>query len=907
MISSKGLLVLCLLILSTVVKGQTKVSDSLEQKLKSATKESKVDILNKLTYEFITNDNTKALAYNSQALTLSKQLGYVKGEAVAYTYKGVYEYLTGLLPDAHKDLHKGLRLSIQAGDLSNQGYTLLQLGNCGLEEVENDSALFYFNGAYKIFKDSANPAVLSKIYRNMSAVYGQRYQYDKQQFYLDRSIAIRRLLPDKMLLTEGLALKANNALRSGDIDGAEIIIKEIEGIVKNNPEFAETRNDLRHLKALIMFHRGKFEEASILVDSARNYYFKVSLLRKYVTLLMDISKVFSDRGEYELALNNLYPALKLSKLRGFDSETYVIRNRIGWINFHLGDYTQALRLANEAISSKPKHQLKADLANALTLKGVSLSELNNFKEAKISLDSALNISKRLNDSHGISESLLNLGALKTKQKEYNEAMTMYQESIEHAKASNYYYGLAWSTWGLGDIYFRNGDLKNATRFLDQSEQFAHQINANEILIMDFNTRRDLLAAQNRFKESLIYSIMASKLNDSIHRTDLARRFVNLEKMQEIEQRDRDIKVLQQDKQLSENKIKLQESKLRQQFILLIGGLIGLALLAVLAFVYYRFYARIKMLNVTITDKNTRIQAQADKLHEVNIELNQLYLEVSEQNEEIQTQSNKLAESNKNMSDLNRGLERIVLEKTLELRTTNEELVRYNNELLQFSYTVSHNLRGPVARLLGLSGLAQTEQELTKAREWINLISKTASDLDLIIKDLSKLLDLRNEPNQYREVVEFDKEWRQSISLLQDSLTGEEEIIANFDALPQIVTVRAMIQSIFYNLLSNAIKFRSPDRTLRVIASSRIVDGKAFLEIADNGLGFDTQLHKEKVFKLYKRFHTHVEGRGLGLYLIKAQLDVLNGSIDVESVPGRGSIFRIEMPLGGEDSVIHHEK
>jgi len=902
MVSSKGLLVLCLLLLSTIVKGQSKVRDSLEQKLKSATKESKVDILNQLTYELITNDNNKALNYNNQALTLSNQIGYAKGEAVAYTYKGVYEYITGQFPDAHRDLHKGLRLSTLVGDTANQGYIFLQLGNCSLEEVENDSALFYFHSAYKIFKDSANPAVLSKIYRNMSAVYGQRYQYDTQQFYLDRSIAIRRLLPDKMLLTEGLALKANNALRSGDISKAETIIKEIEGIAKVNPEFEETRNDLRHLKALIMFHRGRFEEASVLVDSARNYYFRVSLLRKYVTLLMDISKVFSDRGEYELALNNLYPALKLSKLRGFDSETYAIRNRIGWINFHLGDYTQALRLADEAINSKPKRQLKADLANALTLKGVSLSEIGSFIKAKMCLDSALSISRSLHDNRGISESLMNLGALKTKQKQYSEALTMYKESTELAKASNYYYGLAWSTWGLGDIYFRNGDLKNAAHYLDQSEQFAHQINANEILIMNFNTRRDLLATQNRFKESLIYSIMASKLNDSIHRTDLARRFVNLEKMQEIEQRDRDIKVLQQDKQLSENKLKLQESKLRQQFILLIGGLIGLTLLAVLAFVYYRFYARIKILNITITDKNTRIQAQADKLHEVNIELNQLYREVSEQNEEIQAQSNKLAESNKNMSDLNKGLERIVLEKTVELRTTNEELVRYNNELLQFSYTVSHNLRGPVARLLGLSGLAQTEQELTKAREWINLISKTASDLDLIIKDLSKLLDLRNEPNQYREVVEFDKEWKQSISLLQDSLTGEEEIIANFELLPQIVTVRAMIQSIFYNLLSNAIKFRSPDRALRVTASSRIIEGKAFLEIADNGLGFDTQLHKEKLFKLYRRFHTHVEGRGLGLYLIKAQLDVLNGTIDVESVLGRGSIFRIEMPLDSTNQV-----
>jgi signal transduction histidine kinase len=243
----------------------------------------------------------------------------------------------------------------------------------------------------------------------------------------------------------------------------------------------------------------------------------------------------------------------------------------------------------------------------------------------------------------------------------------------------------------------------------------------------------------------------------------------------------------------------------------------------------------------------------------------------------------------------------VAEKTIELRTTNDELVKHNNELLQFSYTVSHNLRGPVARLLGLSGLAEAEEDFKQARQWISLINKTAFDLDVIIKDLSTLLDLRNEPHQYREVVWLESEWKQSLSLLQDGLTGTEEIIANFRDLPQITTVKPMLQSILYNLLSNAIKFRSPDRNLKVIATSQCINGKAVLEITDNGLGFDTQLHKGKMFKLYTRFHTHVEGRGLGLYLIKAQVEVLHGVIEVESVPGRGSMFRVTIPLSPEEN------
>ncbi|HEY5917825.1 MAG TPA: tetratricopeptide repeat protein [Chryseolinea sp.] len=899
--SSKGVVALCLLLLvGATALSQSKVTDSLQRALRLSEKEARVDLLNQLTYEFISVDNDKVLEYNNEAIELSRKLEYVKGQAIAHTYRGVYEYLSGQFPEARKDLHLGLRLSTEAGDIGNKGYTLLQLGVCSLEEVENDSALFYFGKAHEIFRDSANPVTLSKIYRNMSALYGQRYKYDLQETYLDRAITIRRLLADKTLLVDALALKANNKLTSGDLPAAEAYLDEAETIVKNYPEDAEDLNDIRHLRALILFQKGEFDDAVVLLDSARNYYFRKSLVRKYVTLLSDLGKVFSDRGEYELALNNLYEALNLCRLRGFDAEAYVIRNRIGWVNFHLGDMRQALLLANEGLISRKK-QLKGDLADAMTLKGVVLTELNDYAAAKACLDSVLILNNELGDLRGVSEALMNIAFLESKQGHHESALTLYKRSIRLAEAANYSFGLAWSQWGIGDILFKKGNFPLASEYLDLSEEYCHLTNSNELLILNYNTRRDLLAAQKNFKGSLKYSMLASQLKDSIHRTDLARRFVNLEKVQEIEERDRDIRMLQKDKQLAEDKIHLQESKLQQQFILLVAGFICIALLGALAILYHRFYTRIKILNVTITEKNKRIQAQADRLKEVNVELHDLYSEVTEQNEKIKAQAHKLTESNKNISDLNRSLELIVAEKTLELRTTNEELVKHNNELLQFSYTVSHNLRGPVARLLGLSDLAQAEEKLEHARRWIDLISKTASDLDSIIKDLNKVLDLRNEPDQYLEMVNLADEWQQSISLLEDSITGQEEIVANFNALPKIITVRAMLQSTLYNLLSNAIKYRSPERKLRVVATSRVIDGKAIIEVTDNGLGVDTRLHKEKMFKLYKRFHTHVEGRGIGLYLIKAQIEVLHGTIEVESQLDHGSMFRVTLPLVVQES------
>ena len=171
----------------------------------------------------------------------------------------------------------------------------------------------------------------------------------------------------------------------------------------------------------------------------------------------------------------------------------------------------------------------------------------------------------------------------------------------------------------------------------------------------------------------------------------------------------------------------------------------------------------------------------------------------------------------------------------------------------------------------------------------------------IVNDLIRILELRNEPHRYREVVNLNEEWRQTRGLFNDSLYGDEEIVTNF-AFSKIVTVRSILQDILFNLLSNAIKFRSPERTLKVMATSRNVNGNVILEIVDNGLGFDIDLHQEKLFKLYRRFHAHVGGRGLGLYLVKTQVEVLQGSVEVTSQPNQGSMFRVILPLTFDESL-----
>jgi len=198
--------------------------------------------------------------------------------------------------------------------------------------------------------------------------------------------------------------------------------------------------------------------------------------------------------------------------------------------------------------------------------------------------------------------------------------------------------------------------------------------------------------------------------------------------------------------------------------------------------------------------------------------------------------------------------------------------------------------------MGLAELASTESEQAQLRQWVTLMGTTAFDLDQIIKDLSKILDIKNGMDNYLEPVILEAEWKQSLSLLQDNLEGSEQILSDFSGCPKLISVRAMIQSIFYNLLSNAIKFRSPNRALVVKASSRAMGNKSIIEVSDNGLGINMARYREKLFQLYWRFHTHVQGRGMGLYLIRSQVEVLHGSIEVESEPDAGTRFIITLPM-----------
>lgn len=283
-------------------------------------------------------------------------------------------------------------------------------------------------------------------------------------------------------------------------------------------------------------------------------------------------------------------------------------------------------------------------------------------------------------------------------------------------------------------------------------------------------------------------------------------------------------------------------------------------------------------------------------------------ELVAQNQEIMSQAEQLAtafrliEKQKEQVELyTTQLEELVKLKSMDLSRSNEELQKYNSELLQFSYSVSHNVRGPVARLLGLTALIDRNDPNLSAenKRMLDFVHESSIELDNVIRELSRIIDIRNELYTVKERVLLADEWEHVCKNLAGLVQPDMSIVSDFSEAPFMYTIRPFLHSILYNLASNAIRYRSPQRPLRLEVKSAMRKGSIALTVADNGLGINLDQFGKNMFGMYKRFHTHIQGRGLGLFLVKTQVEALHGRIDVESQLNAGTKFTIDIRIPGD--------
>ena len=178
---------------------------------------------------------------------------------------------------------------------------------------------------------------------------------------------------------------------------------------------------------------------------------------------------------------------------------------------------------------------------------------------------------------------------------------------------------------------------------------------------------------------------------------------------------------------------------------------------------------------------------------------------------------------------------------------------------------------------------------------LNGIKKSAVMFDDSLKDLTKILIIKDQTNIIKENISLTNTVNNIISQLSIVINDNQvKVSYDFSDAPLVYFTNAYLESIFLNLFTNAIKYKSPNRKLKIQISSTNTDGFVEIRFNDNGIGIDLNANKEKLFKLYQRFHDHSEGKGLGLYLIKSQVEVMNGEINIESEVNVGTTFILKI-------------
>lgn len=220
--------------------------------------------------------------------------------------------------------------------------------------------------------------------------------------------------------------------------------------------------------------------------------------------------------------------------------------------------------------------------------------------------------------------------------------------------------------------------------------------------------------------------------------------------------------------------------------------------------------------------------------------------------------------------------------------------KINKDLKKLSYTSSHDLRSPVNNLLSIFSLLDVSTiSDPETLQFIEMLESTSESLRQALNDYLDILIQRDNTLAKIEKINLNKNLNTVLhsinSLIQNS---KVTINVDFSNLEKVTFNKAYLKSIFLNLITNSIKYAKPG-TLPVISiSSRKHDGKNQLLFADNGLGFDMDAVKGKIFGLHQKFHNHIDSKGIGLYLVHNHITSLGGEITVESEINKGTQFII---------------
>ena len=242
---------------------------------------------------------------------------------------------------------------------------------------------------------------------------------------------------------------------------------------------------------------------------------------------------------------------------------------------------------------------------------------------------------------------------------------------------------------------------------------------------------------------------------------------------------------------------------------------------------------------------------------------------------------------------------IAKDKSNRLEIEKEELIKKlqtrNKSLKEFNSVISHNLREPLTQIIGFSDLLGDIPNDADLNEIVSRISQASNRIDKVIKELSTVLNEEDpKTSDFREL-SLERLVTDVLDLLKNEIKNVNITIEEDLKVKKVKSYRPFLSDAIYHLLSNSLKFAVPGKRLHIKIESYENDYYNYIKVSDNGRGINLNKFADRLFKMYQRYHVDVEGRGIGLFIVKNRVTSLNGFIQVESEEGVGSAFTMEFP------------
>jgi signal transduction histidine kinase len=241
----------------------------------------------------------------------------------------------------------------------------------------------------------------------------------------------------------------------------------------------------------------------------------------------------------------------------------------------------------------------------------------------------------------------------------------------------------------------------------------------------------------------------------------------------------------------------------------------------------------------------------------------------------------------------------VLTLNQELSVANQQLTRTNADLDTFVYTASHDLKAPIANIEGLllalrSDLPAEALHHALVPHLLDLMQKSVLRFQQTIGHLTELTQLHElEAGEDVDLASLLADVQLDLTALSEATAAT--LTVHLQGCEAVRVAPKVLRSVAYNLLSNALKYRAADRPAQVQFRGRCEQNRLVLDVQDNGLGLSAP-QQDRLFGLFRRLHPHVEGSGVGLFMVKRLVENAGGTITVTSQLGVGSTFTVSLPI-----------